>query len=102
MIKIQQIFQNEEIRLPSSAHNLRPDCSAIHSAEKSDDPEAWLLHPTGITFKFDAKLKTVQKKFIGRLTKINNYKTDDVTLENNSEIKKYSYLEQRRLKEFIN
>ena len=51
-----QIFKNEESRLPSSAHSLRPDCSAIHSAETSDQPADWLLHSTGITFKFDAKL----------------------------------------------
>ena len=51
-------LKNEETRLPSSAHFLRPDCSAIHLAETSDQPEDWLLHPTGITFNFDAKLKT--------------------------------------------
>ena len=51
-----QIFKNEESRLPSSAHSLRPDCSAIHSAETSEKPEAWLFHPTGITFEFDPKV----------------------------------------------
>ena len=56
-----QIFKNEESRLPPSAHFLRPDCSAINSAETSDQPEAWLLHPTGITFKFDAKLIRVKR-----------------------------------------
>ena len=50
------MFKNESNRLPPSAHSLRPDCSAIHSAETSDQPEAWILQPTGITFKFDAKL----------------------------------------------
>ena len=50
------MFKNESNRLPASTHSLRPDCSSIHSAETSDQPEAWLLHPTGITFKFDAKL----------------------------------------------
>ena len=47
--------------MPSSAHNLRPDCSAIHSAETSDQPKEWLLHPTGITYEFDAKLKTSKR-----------------------------------------
>ena len=56
LTKIHQIFKNEESRLPSSAHSLRPDCSTINLAETSDQPEAWLFHPTGITFKFDAKL----------------------------------------------
>ena len=50
-----QIFQNNESRLPLSASSLRPDCSTINLAETSDQPEAWLFHPTGITFKFDVK-----------------------------------------------
>ena len=54
--KMHQIFKNEESRLPSRALSLRPDCSAIHSAETSDQPADWLLHPTGITFKFNANL----------------------------------------------
>ena len=54
--KKNQIFQNDESRLPSNARSLRPDCSTIHLAETSDQPKDWLLHPTGITFKFDAKL----------------------------------------------
>ena len=40
---------------------MRPDCSAIHSAETSDQPADWLLHPTGITYKFDAKLKSSKR-----------------------------------------
>ena len=32
-----------------------PDCSSINLAEKSDQPEDWLLHPTGFVFKFDAQ-----------------------------------------------
>ena len=51
-----QIFKNEESRLPPRAHSLRPDCSTINLAETSDQPADWLLHPTGITFKFDAQL----------------------------------------------
>ena len=54
-----RIFQNHESRLPVAARSLRPDCSTINLAETSDQPKDWLLHPTGITFKFDAKLKTV-------------------------------------------
>ena len=41
--------------MPTSAHSLRPDCSTINLAETSNKPEEWLFHPTGITFKFDAK-----------------------------------------------
>ena len=55
-LKISRIFKNEANRLPSSARSLRPDCSTINLAETSDQPADWLLHPTGITFKFDAKL----------------------------------------------
>ena len=51
-----QIFKNAESRLPPCAHSLRPDCSTINWAEISDQPADWLLHPTGITFKFDAQL----------------------------------------------
>ena len=49
------MFQNDESRLPLTAHSLRPDCSTINLAEKSEKPENWLLHPTGITFKFEVK-----------------------------------------------
>ena len=41
---------------------LRPDCSTINLAETSNEPKKWLLHPTGITYKFDAKLKTLKRK----------------------------------------
>ena len=68
-----QIFQNDESRLPLSVRSLRPDCSTINLAETSHQPKDWLLHPTGITFKFYAtkrhKLKTqlkalkINKKF---------------------------------------
>ena len=56
-----QIFQNNEKRLPSNARSLRPDCSTINLAETSDQPKDWLLHPTGITFNFDARLKTLKR-----------------------------------------
>ena len=55
---IQQIFQNEKHRLPSTAHSLRPDCSTINLAETSVQAENWLFHPVGITFKFDVKKVT--------------------------------------------
>ena len=55
------MFQNDESRLPVAARSLRPDCSTINLAETSDQPKDWLLHPTGITFKFDAKLKTLKR-----------------------------------------
>ena len=58
MYNIHQIFQNEENRLPSGAHSLRPDCSAIILAETSVQAEDWLFHPTGITFKFGVKKLT--------------------------------------------
>ena len=49
------IIKNEEHRLPSSAHSLRPDCSTINLAETSEKPEDWLFHPSGISYKFVAK-----------------------------------------------
>ena len=58
-----QIYQNDESRLPVVARSLRPDCSTINLAESSDQPKDWLLHPTGITFKLDAKLKTFKGNF---------------------------------------
>ena len=61
-LKIRQIFKNEANRLPSSARSLRPDCSTINLAETSDQPADWLLHPTGITFKFDVKLRRSNRK----------------------------------------
>ena len=56
-----KIFQSVNNRLPAGITRLRPDCSTINLAETSDQPENWLLHPTGITFKFDAKLKTLKR-----------------------------------------
>ena len=49
------IIQNEGHRLPSNAHSLRPDCSTVYLAETSDQPEDWLFHPIGITYKFAAE-----------------------------------------------
>ena len=49
------IIQNEKHRLPSSIHSLRPDCSTINLAKTSEQPEDWLFHPIGITYKFVAK-----------------------------------------------
>ena len=49
------ITQNEEHRLPSSAHSLRPDCSTINLAETSGKPEDWFFHPIGIAYKFVAE-----------------------------------------------
>ena len=31
---------------------MKPDCSSINVAEKSNQPEDWLLHPTGYVFQF--------------------------------------------------
>ena len=56
-------FQNEKNSLVTSLGSLRPDCSTINLAETSDKPEQWLLHPTGITFKFDAKLTTFKRNY---------------------------------------
>ena len=33
---------------------LKSDCSSIVTAEKSDQPEDWLLHPTGHVFNWEA------------------------------------------------
>ena len=49
------ILQNEETRLPATFSSLKPDCSSINVAEKSDQPKDWLLHPTGYVFQFDAQ-----------------------------------------------
>ena len=61
------IIQNEEHRLPSSAHSLRPDCSTINLAETSEKPEAWLFHPIGITYEFVAKKSDTQSSGTGSL-----------------------------------
>ena len=66
-------------RLPAGITSLRPDCSTINLAETSDQPENWLLHPTGITFKFEAELMTFKR---------NNPVTD----ANSTELKKSSNL----------
>ena len=42
-------------RLPANITSLKPDYSHINVAEKSDQPEDWLLHPTGYVFQFDAQ-----------------------------------------------
>ena len=49
------ILQNEKTRLPATFSSLKPDCSSINVAEKSDQPEDWLLHPIGYVFQFDAQ-----------------------------------------------
>ena len=71
------ILQNEKTRLPATFSSLKPDCSSINVAEKSDQPEDWLLHPIGYVFQFekhsidffktalnekDAKILKLQKK----------------------------------------
>jgi len=48
-------IKNEKNSQIAKLGYLRPDCSTINLAETSDQPEAWLFHPTGITFKFDVK-----------------------------------------------
>ena len=42
-------------RLPASITPLEPDYKFINVSEKSDEPEDWLLHPTGYVFQFEAK-----------------------------------------------
>ena len=49
------IFKHEKNRLPATINSLKPDYSHIIVAEKSDQPEDWLLHPTGYVFQFDAQ-----------------------------------------------
>ena len=55
------IFQYEnnrpgiDNRLPAHMISLKPDYSSIDAAEKSSQPEDWLLHPTGFVFQFDAQ-----------------------------------------------
>ena len=70
------ILQNEKSRLPATFSSLKPDCSSINVAEKSNQPEDWLLHPIGYVFQFkmsidflktalnekDAKILKLQKK----------------------------------------
>ena len=50
-------------RLPAGITALRPDCSTINLAETSTKPENWLLHPTGISFKFDANLLNLKRNY---------------------------------------
>ena len=49
------IFQNKKNSRVNSLGTLRPDYSTIDAAKFSDQPQDWLLHPTGITFEFDVK-----------------------------------------------
>ena len=55
------MFQNENNRpgignrLPANMIPLKPDCSSIDVAEKSNQPEDWLLNPTGYVFQLDAQ-----------------------------------------------
>ena len=49
------MLQNEKTRLTATFSSLKPDCSFINVAEKSNQPEDWLLHPTGYVFQFDAQ-----------------------------------------------
>ena len=46
-------------RLPATISSLKPDCSSIDKAEKSDQPEDW--HPTGYVYQFDAKKSDSEK-----------------------------------------
>ena len=63
MLKLDEIFQNKNNSRINSLGILRPDYSTIDAAELSDEPEDWLFHPTGITFKFDAKLKNLKRNY---------------------------------------
>ena len=49
------ILQTEKTRLPATFSSLTPDCSSIDVAEKSNQPEDWLLHPVGFVFQFDSQ-----------------------------------------------
>ena len=44
-------------RLPANITSLEPDYKFINFAENSNQPEDWLLHPTGYVFQFDAHKK---------------------------------------------
>ena len=60
------IFQNENNRpgignrLPAYITSLQPDYKFIDVAEKSNQPEDWLLYPTGYVFQFDARKKVAE------------------------------------------
>ena len=70
------MLQNEKTRLAATFPSLKPDCSFINVAEKSNQPEDWLLHPIGYVFQFkmsidffktalnekDAEILKLQKK----------------------------------------
>ena len=45
----------ESIKPPANITLLKPDYSHSNLAEKSNQPEDWLLHPTGYVFQFDAQ-----------------------------------------------
>ena len=48
--------QTEISRLPTQYSSLTPDHNYISGPNAtSDDPRDWLLYPTGIIFKIDAK-----------------------------------------------
>ena len=49
------MLQNEKTKLPATFSSLKPDCSNLNVAEKSNQPEDWLLHPIGYVFQFDAQ-----------------------------------------------
>ena len=68
-----QTFKNNESRLSSALHSMRPDCSTIKLAETSTQPEDWLLHPTGISFKFDVqKVEAKVKLFLMQFSMISS------------------------------
>ena len=54
------ILQNKKTRLPATFSSLTPDCSSIDVAEKSNQPQDWLFHPTGFVFQFDATQESAE------------------------------------------
>ena len=75
------ILQNEKTRLPATFSSLKPDCSSINVAEKSNQPEDWLLHPIGYVFQFDAQKDQKQDYIIDLKTTLNEKDAEILKLQ---------------------
>ena len=69
------MLQNEKTRLAATFPSLKPDCSFINVAEKSNQPEDWLLHPIGYVFQFDAQ-KAQKPALTDSMSESDTYSSD--------------------------
>ena len=49
------VYIDDERRVEKKLQKKSLECSSINVAEKSNQTEDWLLHPTGYVFQFDAQ-----------------------------------------------